>query len=52
MVEIADLAGFQSLRSFNAAFQQVYRLPPSQLRRPAKPSSRTMSNDLPGTGSG
>jgi len=33
MTEIADLAGFRSLRSFNATFQQVYRMPPSQLRR-------------------
>jgi AraC family transcriptional regulator of adaptative response / DNA-3-methyladenine glycosylase II len=45
MVEIADLAGFQSLRSFNAAFQQVYRLPPSQLRRPAMTSQRPRSSD-------
>jgi len=33
MTEIADLAGFRSLRSFNATFQQVYRMPPSRLRR-------------------
>jgi AraC family transcriptional regulator of adaptative response / DNA-3-methyladenine glycosylase II len=33
MTEIAHRAGFQSLRSFNATFQQVYRIPPSRLRR-------------------
>lgn len=33
MTEIAHLSGFQSLRSFNAAFQQVYRRPPSTMRR-------------------
>ncbi|MEO6216080.1 MAG: Ada metal-binding domain-containing protein [Sphingomonas sp.] len=35
MTEIAHLSGFRSLRSFNAAFQLVYRRPPSSLRRPA-----------------
>ena len=33
MTEIAHLAGFRSLRSFNAAFQFVYRRAPSSLRR-------------------
>jgi len=33
MTEIAYRAGFQSVRSFNATFQQVYRIPPSRLRR-------------------
>jgi AraC family transcriptional regulator of adaptative response/methylated-DNA-[protein]-cysteine methyltransferase len=33
MTEIADQAGFQSIRSFNATFQQVYRIPPSRQRR-------------------
>ena len=33
MTEIAHLAGFRSLRSFNAAFQLLYRRPPSALRR-------------------
>lgn len=33
MTEIAHRSGFQSLRSFNAAFQLVYRRPPSSLRR-------------------
>jgi AraC family transcriptional regulator of adaptative response / DNA-3-methyladenine glycosylase II len=33
MTEIAHRAGFQSLRTFNADFQRVYRRPPSALRR-------------------
>jgi AraC family transcriptional regulator of adaptative response/methylated-DNA-[protein]-cysteine methyltransferase len=33
MTEIAYLSGFRSLRSFNAAFQQIYRRAPSSLRR-------------------
>ncbi|WP_129790651.1 Ada metal-binding domain-containing protein [Sphingosinicella sp. CPCC 101087] len=33
MTEIADLAGFRSVRSFNATFREVYRRPPSALRR-------------------
>ena len=39
LTEIADLAGFRSLRSFNAAFRQVYRIPPSHLRRRASDRS-------------
>jgi AraC family transcriptional regulator of adaptative response / DNA-3-methyladenine glycosylase II len=35
MTEIALAAGFGSVRSFNAAFQQVYRRAPSQLKRRA-----------------
>jgi AraC family transcriptional regulator, regulatory protein of adaptative response / methylated-DNA-[protein]-cysteine methyltransferase len=38
MTEIAHHAGFRSLRSFNEAFQQVYRRPPSSLRRQDRPS--------------
>jgi AraC family transcriptional regulator of adaptative response / DNA-3-methyladenine glycosylase II len=33
MTEIAMAAGFGSVRSFNAAFQQVYRRAPSSLKR-------------------
>ena len=33
MTEIAAQAGFSSLRSFNAAFADVYRCPPTALRR-------------------
>jgi AraC family transcriptional regulator of adaptative response / DNA-3-methyladenine glycosylase II len=33
MTEIAHRSGFRSLRSFNAAFQLLYRRPPSALRR-------------------
>lgn len=36
MTEIAHQAGFESLRTFNAAFQQTYRRPPSSLRRQAR----------------
>lgn len=32
MTEIAGRSGFRSLRSFNAAFQQIYRRAPSSLR--------------------
>lgn len=35
MTEIALAAGFGSVRSFNAAFQQVYRRPPSMMKRRA-----------------
>jgi len=35
MTEIASLSGFRSLRSFNAAFRDIYRKPPSALRRSA-----------------
>jgi AraC family transcriptional regulator of adaptative response / DNA-3-methyladenine glycosylase II len=40
MIEIAEQAGFGSLRSFNAAFQAVYRCAPSDLRRRGGLSSR------------
>lgn len=33
MTEIALAAGFGSVRSFNAAFQQIYRSPPGALKR-------------------
>jgi AraC family transcriptional regulator of adaptative response / DNA-3-methyladenine glycosylase II len=35
MTEIALAAGFGSVRSFNAAFRQVYRRAPSLMKRPA-----------------
>jgi len=35
MTEIALASGFGSVRSFNAAFQQVYRRPPTAIRRRA-----------------
>lgn len=39
MTEVAMRAGFGSLRRFNAVFAEVYRLPPSAIRRrmPARP---------------
>jgi AraC family transcriptional regulator, regulatory protein of adaptative response / methylated-DNA-[protein]-cysteine methyltransferase len=33
MTEIALLAGFRSLRRFNAVFTEVYRRPPTEIRR-------------------
>ena len=33
MTEIASLAGFRSLRRFNAVFAEVYKRPPSAIRR-------------------
>jgi AraC family transcriptional regulator of adaptative response / DNA-3-methyladenine glycosylase II len=38
MTEIADRAGFGSLRRFNTAFAEVYRRPPSDIRRARSPS--------------
>ena len=38
MAEIAGRAGFGSLRRFNAVFAQVYRRPPSDIRRTRGPS--------------
>jgi AraC family transcriptional regulator of adaptative response/methylated-DNA-[protein]-cysteine methyltransferase len=35
MTEIAARAGFNSLRSFNAAFAEIYRRPPSMIRQQA-----------------
>jgi AraC family transcriptional regulator of adaptative response / DNA-3-methyladenine glycosylase II len=34
MTEIAARSGFSSLRRFNAVFREVYRRPPTELRRP------------------
>jgi AraC family transcriptional regulator, regulatory protein of adaptative response / methylated-DNA-[protein]-cysteine methyltransferase len=36
MTEIAERAGFASVRSFNATFREVYRCAPSELRRRAR----------------
>jgi AraC family transcriptional regulator of adaptative response / DNA-3-methyladenine glycosylase II len=33
MIEIALQAGFRSLRRFNAVFAEVYRRPPTEIRR-------------------
>ena len=33
MIEIALLAGFRSLRRFNAVFAEVYKRPPTEIRR-------------------
>jgi AraC family transcriptional regulator of adaptative response / DNA-3-methyladenine glycosylase II len=37
MAEIAARAGFGSLRRFNTVFAQVYRCPPSAIRRASSP---------------
>ena len=39
MSEIAVRAGFGSLRRFNTVFAEVYRRPPTQIRRARKPSA-------------
>jgi AraC family transcriptional regulator of adaptative response / DNA-3-methyladenine glycosylase II len=33
MIEIASLAGFRSLRRFNAVFAEVYKRAPTKIRR-------------------
>lgn len=38
MVEVAVQAGFGSLRRFNAVFAEVYKRPPSAIRRRCLPS--------------
>jgi AraC family transcriptional regulator of adaptative response/methylated-DNA-[protein]-cysteine methyltransferase len=40
MAEIATRAGFGSLRRFNAVFAEVYRRPPTEIRRATAASSR------------
>src|SRR5215469_6306806 len=40
MVEIAVLAGFGSLRRFNAVFAEVYRRPPTKIRRTRRSASK------------
>jgi AraC family transcriptional regulator, regulatory protein of adaptative response / methylated-DNA-[protein]-cysteine methyltransferase len=37
ITEIASQAGFRSLRRFHAVFAEVYKRPPTEIRRPAKP---------------
>lgn len=43
MTEIASRAGFASLRSFNDVFRQVYRRPPTEIRRKVKTATRSRS---------
>lgn len=40
MTEIALRSGFRSLRRFNAVFAEVYRRPPTEIRRLSRPSAR------------
>ncbi|WAJ29206.1 bifunctional transcriptional activator/DNA repair enzyme AdaA [Antarcticirhabdus aurantiaca] len=51
MTDIALQAGFGSLRRFNAVFQEVYRRPPSAIRRAADPASAKPITAVPGCGS-
>ena len=46
MAEIADRAGFRSLRRFNAAFAELYKRPPSALRRKGQPESSSGKSHL------
>lgn len=43
MTEIAEQAGFKSLRRFNAVFQEVYRRPPSAIRRSVRTPSAVVA---------
>lgn len=45
VTQIAFASGFQSLRRFNAVFQERYRMPPSALRRPS-PARATSQSDV------
>ena len=47
MTDVALQAGFGSLRRFNAVFREVYRRPPSELRRPEKPVATPVSHGSP-----
>lgn len=41
ITEIAERAGFGSVRRFNSAFSDLYKRPPSKLRRPQKHAGTT-----------
>jgi AraC family transcriptional regulator of adaptative response / DNA-3-methyladenine glycosylase II len=43
MTEVAMRAGFRSLRRFNAVFIEVYRRPPTEVRRFARAIGRTIA---------
>ena len=45
MTQLAFASGFQSLRRFNAAFAEQYRLAPSQLRRNARREFRNVASE-------
>lgn len=46
VTEVAMAAGFGSLRRFNAAFQDAYRMPPRDLRRQPGAAARTEGDTL------
>lgn len=45
VTQVADASGFQSLRRFNAAFLEQYRIPPSVLRRAPRCARTTEASD-------
>jgi len=45
MAEIAMRAGFGSLRRFNAVFAEVYRRPPTEIRRGNAVAPRRLQGD-------
>ena len=45
MMEIALLAGFRSLRRFNAVFTEVYGRPPTEIRRTPRPTRQVACAD-------
>ncbi|OCK57052.1 transcriptional regulator [Bradyrhizobium sp. LMTR 3] len=49
MTEIASLAGFRSLRRFNAVFAEVYKRPPSEIRRRQRKSLKISGPTQPST---
>jgi AraC family transcriptional regulator of adaptative response / DNA-3-methyladenine glycosylase II len=44
MADIAEQAGFRSLRRFNAVFAEVYRKSPSEVRKVAKSRITTLAD--------
>jgi len=48
MTEIAFRAGFRSLRRFNAVFAEVYKRPPTEIRRTRRMSSPSRGKTRPG----
>src|SRR5918994_4350222 len=46
VTRIAFASGFQSLRRFNAAFREQYRLSPSELRRPESRAAGSRDDDF------
>lgn len=47
MTEIANRSGFTSLRSFNSVFREVYRRPPTEIKRRTPLTPATTSSPRP-----